>query len=474
LPRTILKINDYSFFYPNSKTPTFEDVNLEIKEGDFAILTGDTGCGKTTFLKSLLPNEILSGKKTGKVTLLSAEDNTTPLIGYVSQNPENQLICESVWHEIAFALENYGADRSLMRRRVAEISHFFGIESWFHKNVGDLSGGEMQIVNLAKAVVTCPKLLLLDEPTSQLDPISEKNFLHTLFRINRELKISIIIATHSPETVKDYATKAFLLRDKKLDEISLTKFEYTKINDISQQRCLSTHEKKAISLKDVYFKYGNETDYILRGLDLNVSKGEIRSLVGGNGSGKTTILKLIAGIEKAKHGKVLNHLKENQAYLPQNPASLFACDSAEEEMREWQKNCNYSNEDIDNMLYKVGLQNKRSLHPFDLSGGQQQLLALAKLLITNPNLLLLDEPTKGLDPKTKAVMANLIREFATLGGTVIIATHDLSFSLCACDSVTMIFDGEATCTENSSDFFKNNLFYRPTPCEFIETYQRSN
>lgn len=331
MPRTILKINDYSFFYPNSKTPTFEGVNLEIKEGDFAILTGDTGCGKTTFLKSLLPNEILNGKKSGKITLLSAEDNTTPLIGYVSQNPENQLVCESVWHEIAFALENYGADRSLMRRRVAEISHFFGIESWFHKNVGDLSGGEMQIVNLAKAVVTCPKLLLLDEPTSQLDPISEKNFLHTLFRINRELKISIVIATHSPEIVKDYATRVFLLRDKKLDEISLTKFEYTKINGIPQQRNLSNHEKEAIVLEDVYFKYGNETDYVLRGLDLNISKGEIRSLVGGNGSGKTTILKLIAEIEKARHGKVLNHLKENQAYLPQNPASLFVCDSAEEE-----------------------------------------------------------------------------------------------------------------------------------------------
>ena len=215
---TALKLTNYSFTYPNSDTPVFGPLDFEIAAGEFVLMTGDTGCGKTTLLKSLLPGDVVCGERTGEV-ILPESDSATPSVAYVSQSPENQLVCETVWHELAFSLENYGCERSVMRRRVAEVSHFFGIEPWFHKNVNELSGGQMQIVSLARALATGPKLLLLDEPTAQLDPVAEKNFLHALFRINRELGITIVVVTHEPVGVRDYATREIRLQDGVIFEI---------------------------------------------------------------------------------------------------------------------------------------------------------------------------------------------------------------------------------------------------------------
>ena len=467
--KTILKTENYSFAYPSAKTSVFEDVNFAVEQGDFVLLVGSTGCGKTTFLKSLLPGDILCGQRSGVVTLPASDPEClTPSIAYVSQSPENQLVCENVWHELAFSLENYGIDRSTMRRRVAEVSHFFGIEPWFHKNVNELSGGQMQIVNLARALATGPKVLLLDEPTAQLDPVAEKNFLHALFRINKELGISIVVVTHAPETVKDYANKGFIFKDKTIEKTTLSRFEFDLQIKDSRRDFSSKELCESVLVDDAYFRYDKVADWVLRGLDLKVVEGEIRALVGGNGCGKSTTLKLIAGIEKSKRGGVANNHKDCQSLMPQCPSALFVCDSVEEEMSEWQKNCRYTDAKIDEMLKKVGLEDKKKLHPFDLSGGQQQLLALAKLLITKPRLMLLDEPTKGLDAKTKLTVARLLLEFAEGGGTVILSTHDLAFASCVCDTCTLIFDGQATCTEHSADFFKNNMFYRPVPCEFTQ------
>ncbi len=500
---TALKLTNYSFTYPGQAHAVFGPLELKITAGEFVLLVGVTGSGKTTFLKSLLPGNILCGKRTGDVLLPHAEcgsaygttasvvvlphaqggcaggeaaserarDAHIPSIAYVSQSPQAQLVCETVWHELAFSMENYGMSRSIMRRRVAEVSHFFGIEPWFHKNVNDLSGGQAQIVSLARALACGPKLLLLDEPTAQLDPVAEKNFLHALFRINRELGISVVVATHSPECVRDYATRALRLKNGKIEDVPLTSFSYGTLQaSVCPHTPIPSTSPAAISLLDAHFRYSKTSPWVLCGFDAQIQSGEIRALVGGNGSGKTTALKLIAGIEKPKHGSVRNAFMQSQAYMPQFPASLFVCDTVSQEVREWQISCGYSDQDINKMLEKVGLSGKEQQHPFDLSGGEQQLLALVKLLLTRPALLLLDEPTKGLDARTKLVVANLIQDFASAGGTVVLSTHDLSFALCVAHSATLIFDGAATCTEPVRDFFKNNMFYVPCANEFTQLF----
>ena len=467
-----LKLRNYSFTYPNSETPAFGPLDLEIKAGEFVLMTGVTGCGKTTLLKSLLPGDVICGDRTGEV-VLPESDNLTPSVAYVAQSPENQLVCETVWHELAFSLENYGTDRSVMRRRVAEVSHFFGIEPWFHKNVNELSGGQMQIVSLARALATEPKLLLLDEPTAQLDPVAEKNFLHALFRINRELGVTILVVTHERAGIIDYATRELRLQDEKIIDEQMSESGFSNAYEPllpvrRQERSGSSQGMCPLEFSDVHFCYSKDGNFVLRGFDFNVEKGEIRALVGGNGCGKSTALRLLAGIEKPQKGRVRNELKECQAFMPQSPSALFVCDTVDAEMREWQSTCGYGDEVIFDILKNVGLENKSNMHPFDLSGGEQQLLAFAKLLITRPDLMMLDEPTKGLDAKTKLAVANLILEFSKSGGTIVMATHDLSFAQCVADSATLMFDGEATCTENTCEFFKHNMFYRPVKDKFTE------
>lgn len=471
-----LKLVNYSFTYPESEEPVFGPLDFEIDAGGFALMTGDTGSGKTTFLKSLLPNDVLCGKRTGEALLPKNDRGSeTPCVAYVSQSPDNQLVCETVWHELAFSLENYGTEPAIMRRRVAEVSHFFAIEPWFHKNVNELSGGQMQIVSLARALATSPKLLLLDEPTALLDPVAEKNFLHELFRINRELGITIVVATHEPVAVRDYATREFYLQGGQIFEVS----ENLRTVPIRAQgpsplevedRPQLLEGPSPLQLADVYFRYSKDDDWVLRGMYLSLQQGEIRALVGGNGCGKSTTLKIMAAINVPQIGRVKNELKNSQAYLPQSPMALFVCDTVKQEMREWQKNCGYGDAEILQMLEKVGLRDKLDRHPFDLSGGEQQLLAMAKLLITKPKLLLLDEPTLGLDAKHKLTVANLILDFADEGGTVLLCTHDLSFAHCVADTGTLIFDGQATCTEPTEEFFANNMFYRPIQNEFTELF----
>ncbi|WP_079535703.1 ABC transporter ATP-binding protein [Phoenicibacter congonensis] len=465
-----IELKSFEFTYPRCTKPAVGPLNLTLNKGDFAILVGDTGIGKSTLLKALLPDSPIAGKRCGSAIINSQT------LGYVSQSPENQLVCESVWHEIAFALENHGTPRSLMRRRVAEVSHFFGIEPWFHKNVNDLSGGQMQLVNLARTLATGPEILLLDEPSAELDPVAEKKFLHEIFRINRELGITILLVTHTPEVVADYATRAIEMNKSfegvtKTSEVPLSTFAHSgAIN--APSRKLSTQTSSCIKVDDVHFRYSKEEQFVMHGCDLDVKVGEIRAIVGGNGCGKSTLLKLIAGIIRPERGRIQNALQTMQAYLPQHPAALFICDTVVEELCEWQNNCSYSHDDVQAMEEKVALSQCEDLHPYDLSGGQQQMLGLAKLLLTKPKLLLLDEPTKGLDPKTKITVANLILDYAKNGGTVLMSTHDLAFARCVADTTTMVFDGQATCTENSDEFFSNNLFFRPNTSTFTDLFQQ--
>ena len=477
-----LRARGFSFAYAAAGSdgsggqPLLGPLDWAVPEGSFVLLTGATGSGKTTLLRSFVPALVPAGERSGELEVAGrAVDQLGPreaatLVGYVSQNPDTQAVCDSVWHELAFGLENLGVPQADMRRRVAEVAHFFGIEPWFHRQTAELSGGQRQVLALASALALCPQVLLLDEPTAQLDPVAEKNFLHALFRVNRELGLTVVVATHAPEAMASYATAAVELVGSCLAARTPEDFAARPL-ELGPSRQAASDAPVAVRLRDAYVRYGRADGWVLRGCDLAVRQGSVHALVGGNGSGKSTLLRAVAGVLATERGRVKNTLLQSQALLPQDPKALFVCDTVGEELREWQASCGYTEDDVAEMEARLGLAGREDVHPFDLSGGQQQLLALAKLLLTRPSLLLLDEPTKGLDAPSCVELAHAVTEEAGRGATVLVATHDLAFCALLADEVTLLFDGQDACTQPAREFFGENLFYRPVENAFARMWR---
>ncbi len=327
-----------------------------------------------------------------------------------------------------------------MRRRVAEVAHFFGIEPWFRASVADLSGGQQQMVNLAAVLALQPRLLVLDEPTAQLDPVAEKNFLHALFRVNRELGITVVMATHAPEATAPYATDLVELANGQVRPVAVpcatadapapgpasafgpasaipsprvegasggsenplldVEAAPRPIREVSSARPIrevspaATREAPPVlSFRDAHFRYSREAGWVVRGLDLDVRMGDVHAVVGGNGCGKSTLLRLAAGVLRPERGRVENRLAARRALLPQNPEGAVRVRYGGRGAARVASGCGYGDDAIDAALGASAAHAAR--HPYDLSGGQQQLLAFAKILLTDPDLLLLDEPTKG-------------------------------------------------------------------------------
>lgn len=460
-----LAYDDVTFRYPGSRGDVLSGVSMAVPAGAFALLVGGTGSGKSTLLSLAKPQIAPAGDRAGQVRVFGRpvddlDGAAACEVGYVFQDPDNQIVCDSVWHEMAFGLENLGTPQGEMRRRVAEASYFFGMGPWFHSDTDALSGGRKQLLALASTLVMQPRVLLLDEPTAQLDPIAARNFLHALFRVNRELGCTVVVATHEPELMADYATCAFELVDGAVGAVE----------DLGRFKCEATLAERgalcdanapaAVSARGAWFRYGRDDDWVLRGLDLEVRQGEVHALVGGNGCGKSTLLALIAGTRRAQRGEVRSAISA-KAMLPQDPKALFAEERVDEELMEWAHIGGYSADEVQAMMGELGLADRAGLHPYDLSGGQRQMLALGKLLLVHPRLLLLDEPTKGLDHTARERVAGMIEAARRDGVTVIVSTHDLAFVRRVADRVSLMFDGELACTEPVGEFFRNNLFYRP-------------
>lgn len=460
-----LAYDDVTFRYPGSHGDVLSGVSMAVPAGAFALLVGGTGSGKSTLLSLAKPQIAPAGDRAGQVRVFGRpvdglDGAAACEVGYVFQDPDNQIVCDSVWHEMSFGLENLGTPQGEMRRRVAEASYFFGMGPWFHSDTDALSGGRKQLLALASTLVMQPRVLLLDEPTAQLDPIAARNFLHALFRVNRELGCTVVVATHEPELMADYATCAFELVDGAVGAVEdLGRF---KCEATLAERCAlcDANAPAAVSARGAWFRYGRDDDWVLRGLDLEVRQGEVHALVGGNGCGKSTLLALIAGTRRAQRGEVRSAISA-KAMLPQDPKALFAEERVDEELMEWAHIGGYGADEVQAMMGELGLADRADLHPYDLSGGQRQMLALGKLLLVHPRLLLLDEPTKGLDRTARERVAGMIEAARRDGVTVIVSTHDLAFVRRVADRVSLMFDGELACTEPVGEFFRNNLFYRP-------------
>lgn len=460
-----LAYDDVTFRYPGSHGDVLSGVSMAVPAGAFALLVGGTGSGKSTLLSLAKPQITPVGDRAGQVRVFGRpvddlDGAAACEVGYVFQDPDNQIVCDSVWHEMAFGLENLGTPQGEMRRRVAEASYFFGMGPWFHSDTDALSGGRKQLLALASTLVMQPRVLLLDEPTAQLDPIAARNFLHALFRVNRELGCTVVVATHEPELMADYATCAFELVDgavRPVEDLGRFKCEAA----LAERGALcDANAPAAVSARGAWFRYGRDDDWVLRGLDLEVRQGEVHALVGGNGCGKSTLLALIAGTRRARRGEVRSAISA-KAMLPQDPKALFAEERVDEELMEWAHIGGYGADEVQAMMGELGVADRADLHPYDLSGGQRQMLALGKLLLVHPRLLLLDEPTKGLDRTAREHVAGMIEAARRDGVTVIVSTHDLAFARRVADRVSLVFDGELACTEPVGEFFRNNLFYRP-------------
>lgn len=462
-----LSFDHVAFTYAGAGAPTLLDACLEVPEGAFALLSGATGSGKSTLLRLAKPEISPVGELSGAVRAFGEDVrgldavSSARAVGYVFQSPDAQMVCDTVWHEMAFGLENLGTGEAEMRRRVAETATFLGMGPWFRARVAELSGGRRQILALASVLAMRPRALLLDEPTSMLDPVAEQAFLALLFRANRELGMTVVVATHTPAPMLDYATCAFALEGGHVRAVAPD--ELRPCGDAPPPPRASTGERDAspaLALDDVWFRYDRDADWVLRGCDLTVASGEVRALLGANGCGKSTLLRVAAGALRPRRGRVRNACAHDQALLPQNPKAVLSCETVRGELMEWASSSGrYGAVEADAALERLGLAGCADRHPYDLSGGQQQLLALERLLLVRPRLLLLDEPTKGLDAVSRARVAWRVAAARDEGATVVVATHDIDFVRAVADSVSLMFDGELALTQPTGEFLATSWLY---------------
>lgn len=523
-------IKNLSFSYPEVERAVLKNLSFSIRQGEFVTLVGPSGCGKTTFLRQLKTVLAPHGDKRGKIlfegTRLSELDQRaqSSKIGFVMQSPENQIVTDKVWHELAFGLESLGFDTPSIRLRVAEMASFFGIQEWFYKNVTELSGGQKQLLNLASIMVMQPSVLILDEPTGQLDPIAAGEFLTTLGKINRELGTTIIITEHRLEEVFPLSDRVLVLDEGKLicdgtpEDVGklLKEMEHgmflamptpmriyagvendlpcpvtvregrSWLDDFSATHPLgeipaieeNTYENRgipAVELNEVWFRYEKELEDVLKGLSLKVNYGEFYAILGGNATGKTTALSMVSGINKPYRGKVMinsqdiSKIENKQIYqgvlgvLPQNPQSIFARKTVEEELYEMFSHKGQDKKDREKKVKEIAklcrLEELLFRHPYDLSGGEQQRAALAKVLLSEPKILLLDEPTKGLDGEFKREFAQILYNLLRKGVAIIMVSHDIEFCAVYAHSCAMFFDGNIVSRDTPRQFFSGNNFY---------------
>lgn len=508
----IFKINNLTFKYPESDEPALKDITLNINRGEFVTICGKSGCGKTTLLRQLKPSLAPYGTSRGTIEFFEKEINTLDereqcqKIGYVQQRPENQIVTDKVWHELAFGLENLGYKTDEIRIKVAEIASFFGIQNWFLKDVTELSGGQKQLLNLASVMVMQPDVLILDEPTAQLDPITAVNFLETVSKINRELGTTVILTEHRLEEVFPMSDRIIVIDEGRIiandtpesigEKIidnpmfnalptpiriyySIEKYGKCPVTIRDGRKWLETIDKTAelniqapksnnnvlIELKDIWFRYEKDAPDVVKGLSTKIYSGEIFAIVGGNGTGKTTAMSLMCGLLKPYRGKVLINGKSISkitdkfqglfAVLPQDPQSVFSQNTAYLELAEMSDN----EEKINKIAKQCHIEHLLKKHPYDLSGGEQQRLALAKTLMLEPKILLMDEPTKGFDSYFKEKFANILGDLKTKGVTIIMVSHDIEFCAKYADRCAMFFDGNITSVDNSREFFAGKSFY---------------
>ena len=506
----IFTIKGLNFAYPEQAKNAISDLLLSVQPGEFLVLCGPSGCSKSTLLRQLKTVLAPHGRRSGEILFegrnLDSLDQREQAekIGFVQQSPENQIVTDKVWHELAFGLESLGYDTPTIRRRVAEMASFFGIQTWFYKPVTALSGGQKQLLNLASVMVLQPKVLILDEPTSQLDPIAASDFLATLGKINRELGTTIILTEHRLEEafsfasrvavmdggrllctgmpaevgaeLKDRGSAMFLAMPAAMRIWSATDskatcpisvcdgrnwlLEYARTHDLKavpETQKTAPNGETVVSAQELWFKYEQDAPDVVKGLSLELHKGEFLVLLGGNGTGKTTSMRLLAGLRKAYRGEL--NITGSIGMLPQNPQALFVKSTVREDLLEILPKAERKSDRLAQVVSLCKLTELLDRHPYDLSGGEQQRAALAKIMLLNPDILLLDEPTKGLDAEFKQTFGQILRALQASGVAILMVSHDIEFCAKYADRCALFFDGNVVTEAEPRTFFSGNSFY---------------
>ena len=502
----LFTVENLTFSYPGQTARAIDSLSLTVPEGAFLVLCGPSGCGKSTLLRQLKPALAPHGTRQGRIlfrdTPLDRVDQRTlaARIGFVQQSPENQIVTDKVWHELAFGLESLGVDTPTIRRRVAEMAAFFGIEDWFYRDVSQLSGGQKQLLNLASVMAMQPDVLILDEPTSQLDPIAASDFLAVLGKINRELGTTVILSEHRLEEALPLATAAAVLDGGRLlaagepreigqvlknrghamframptpmrvwaaveteTDCPVTVREGRNwLKDLQKDRGFqplppepvrSYPKEPVLTAEELWFRYDREGRDIVRGLSLSVRPGEFLALLGGNGAGKSTALTLLAGVNRPQRGEIF--CRGRTALLPQDPRTLFLKKTVEEDLLDVSRD----REALERVCALCGMTDLLNRHPYDLSGGEQQRSALAKILLLKPDVLLLDEPTKGLDAAFQDQLAEILNQLLARGVAIIMVSHDVAFCADHAHRCALFFQGSIAAEGSPRDFFSGNRFY---------------
>ncbi|MDR3072672.1 MAG: ATP-binding cassette domain-containing protein [Clostridiales Family XIII bacterium] len=520
----IIEITDFGFSYPGRKEKALTEISLDVAAGTFSLLCGKIGSGKTTLLQNLKKEISPAGEKSGHICICGQDLQdmdvrfSAKTVGFVDQNPESQIVMDSVWGELSFGLENLEILPEEIGRRIGEIAVFFGIEHWMNHRVYELSGGQKQLLSLAAVLAMQPEIILLDEPTAQLDPIAEKNFLQMLVRVNAELGKTIVISTHQFDEVLPLADKVICLDQglliyngdsrgylekmykdndtlflpastrlavqlsEEVRETSSTEKlprqlpmdvregrdwlrQFATMHPLSFEKPPREERKAEVALiaKNVWFRYTAEGGFVLTGLETEIRKGEIHGFVGGNGGGKSTLLKLFSGILKPQKGKIHRTQEVRSSMLFQDARAAFFCDTLLEDLMQGAKISETKGEDTQGrvleMARRFALEKYLSNHPFDLSAGEIQKAAFAKVLLTRPDILLLDEPVKGLDETEKKKIGEVLWMLRDSGVGIALVTHDVEFVAHYADRCSMLFGHAIIATGEGKAFFNRNMFY---------------
>lgn len=522
----LFEIDNLTFAYNGAEQNAVSGVSLCVNKGDFVLVCGKSGCGKTTLLRLLKPALAPVGKRTGSVTfcgtdIAKLDDRTAAsAIGFVMQNPDDQIVTDKVWHELAFGLESLGESSDVIRRRVAEICGFLGLTDIYGKRTCELSGGEKQLLNLASVLVTNPDVVLLDEPTAQLDPIAASSFLQALKKLNEELGLTVVLVEHRLEESFAMANKVVIMDEGKVvfasspedigelynnDKLVCDIFEglpaavrlFKATNGVGKcpltvrdgKRYVEANFGKnmndryavqgckgdvAIEVANGYFRYERDGADVLDNLSLQVYANEILCIFGANGAGKTTLLRILAGTKRLYKGKYRlwgkkikeygnNLYHDNLTAMPQNPQNLFVKNTVRADLAELAALVGYGKTEqaqaVADVMAQTGVTDLAERHPYDLSGGEKQKVALAKVLLTRPKIVLLDEPTKGLDAYSKRQFAEVMAKLKADGKTVVVVTHDVEFAAVVADRCAMFFDGKIVSVADKYAFFAENRYY---------------
>ena len=509
----ILSCENVAFKYNESADYAISDCTFSVKKGEKIMLCGASGSGKSTLLRLLKRELSPRGELSGDITLMGkdrrefSDRESAEKIGFVMQNPDSQTVCDKVSAELAFGLESFGVKSGEIQSRVGEMAAFFGIEPLYDRDISTLSGGQKQLVALCSVMVTDPDILLLDEPTAQLDPVAARELLGILDRLNKEMGVTIIIAEHDPEELFDSCDKILYLAKGKTeffgtpaltakyfvenalegflpetakafaglcDDLPLNvrqgraKLEKLGVSDIPKQAVTTAEstEPYALQCKNLWQRYEKNSPDILKGCDLDIRKGECYGLLGSNGGGKSTLLRVICGLCKPYMGAVSLFGKKQKAYkngslfremlafLPQEPVTMFVKESVREDLLQ-----SGDKAAVKNVAQRMGIEHLLDRHPWDLSGGEIQKCAFAKILLADPKIIVLDECTKGMDSFAKKALGDTLLSLKAEGRTILLVTHDLEFAAQYCDRCGLLFDGKIAAENNAVEFFSHNRFY---------------